>query len=253
MTLTIGLDGLIVFLLAFARAVAWLALAPPFSSRIAVPPSVRVGLAAGLGWAATPRLAAAVRVPTSTAALVWELAFQALIGAGLGLLVSTLLSAVSGAAEVIGLFGGLTLPAAIDPLTAGESTALGQFYQQLTVVLLFGSGGELLIVDGFLRSFGFTGSPTRGAALGAALLAHGLATLFTSALEIAAPMVAVLFLAQIALGLLAKAAPTLNVFFLGLPLQVLLLFVLLTLGIKALPAAVTQLALRAVGGLVGIG
>lgn len=256
MTFTLGLSGLLAFTLALARAVAWLTVAPPFGDRAAIPAMVRVGIGAGLALAVTGRLAHGP-LPTSTAGLLGALVVQVFIGVALGLVVRTLIAAVGSAAELLTVFGGLSLPEAIDPLGLSQSGALATFYQQITIALLFVSGGELMIVQGFLTSFRAVGATValgRGAlaASAGAVLTHDVATLFASALQIAGPVVAVLFVAQIVLGLLAKAAPSLNVFLLGLPLQVLLLILLLAVGIRVLPAAVSDLVGRSVSDMLGL-
>lgn len=253
MTFTLGLSGLIAFSLAFARALAWLAIAPPFADGASVPAVLRVGLGGGLALAVTPQLARGP-LPTSTAGLLASLVLQVFLGAALGFVVRMLISAVGSAADLLTLFGGLSLPSSIDPLGLSGSGALSAFYQQIAVALLFVSGGELFVVEGFLRSFSTTVGWHGGAPLAsaAAVLTHDTATMFTSAVQIAAPLVAVLFVAQLVLGLLAKAAPSLNVFLLGLPLQVLLLFLLLGLGIRVLPGVVDNIAGRSVADMLSL-
>ena len=81
----------------------------------------------------------------------------------------------------------------------------------------------------------------------------GVPTFFTAAIEIAAPLLAALFLAEISLGLLSRAAPQLNVFVLGFPLKILLTLLLAGLALPLLPDAVSSLlehTLRAGGSVV---
>ena len=51
------------------------------------------------------------------------------------------------------LFGGLNLPPSEDPLSQNQMPLIGQFDEQLAVVLLFVSNGELLLIRGFETSF----------------------------------------------------------------------------------------------------
>jgi flagellar biosynthetic protein FliR len=85
-------------------------------------------------------------------------------------------------------------------------------------------------------------------------LSTGLSQLLLSALEIAGPLVAVLFIADLGLGLLTRAAPALNAFSLGYPAKILLTLSLAGLGMLVLPgtvAGMVQHAVRAVGALAG--
>ena len=92
---------------------------------------------------------------------------------------------------------------------------------------------------GFLTSF--TAAPLTSLSIDslAKLLTGDIALFFVSALEIAAPLLAALFLAEAALGLLARAAPQMNIFALGLPVKILVTLTLAGLAIPLLPDAVS--------------
>ncbi|MGH9103576.1 MAG: flagellar biosynthetic protein FliR [Acidimicrobiales bacterium] len=234
------------FVLAFVRASAWLVICPPFNTK-SIPAMAKVGIAAGLALAAAGHLGAGVGsggVPASTAGFVGAVATQAVTGAALGFIVLVLLSAVEAAGNLIGLFGGFALPPSLDPLSLNASPALGQLYELLAVTLLFAMGGELLLAKGFVSSFGAIGWTLHSAGPLAEILTHDVATFFTSALEIAAPLLVVLFLAQVVLGVLSKAAPQMNVFAYAFPFEILLTLVLVVLGVAVLPGYVSQILQR---------
>jgi len=115
------------------------------------------------------------------------------------------------------------------------------------MILLFVSGGYTLLIDGFARSFGAPGFSLAATGRIAQVVVLDLALLFTSALEIAAPILVVLFATQIVLAMLSKAAPQMNVWILGMPLQIVLAIVLVGLGISVLPAYLGELVTRALG------
>ena len=73
-----------------------------------------------------------------------------------------------------------------------------------------------------------------------------------AALEIAAPLMAALFATQIVLALLTKAAPQVNVWLLGMPLQIFLTLILVALGVALVPNAVGNLVSRAVADATGV-
>jgi flagellar biosynthetic protein FliR len=244
---------LVGFLLALIRSLAWLMIVPPFGNRSILPPIATVGIALSLALAVAPHVAGS-DVPLSTASLIGAVAIQVLTGAALGFLVQVMISATTAAGSLIDLFGGLVLPPSLDPLSNDQTPMLGQFYEQVAVVLLFAGNGELLIVDGFVRSFNSVGMSLPSSHNLAEVMISAVATFFTAALEIAAPILIVLFSAQIVLGMLSKAVPQMNVYWLGFPFQIMLSLLLVTASITVLPGYVNSLvdvALRDGAALLG--
>ena len=239
MTLEIAPATLVGFVLALVRASAWLMTAPPFAGR-SIPARVKVGLATAIALAVGPR-AAAGTVPVDTVPLIGAVLVQILVGVALGFVAQLILSAVTAAGGLVDLFGGFTISTAYDPLSLSQSAVLGRAYQLLATVLLFAVNGHLVLVDGFLRSF--EAVPVGGLRFAnlAELLTRDLGLLFVAALEIAAPVLAALFLADVALGLLTRAAPQLNAIMLAFPLKILLTLALLGFALPLLPGSVDGL------------
>jgi len=251
----VNLDGhwCIAFTLAFVRAGAWLAVVPPFADRKIVPPVALVGVAGGLALLATPQLATTA-LPSDTPGLLGAAVLQVLTGVALGLSVRILIGALSAAGGLVDIFGGVNPPPALDPLSENQTPILGQYYEQVGLALLFATNGEMLVVHGFEASFGAAGLTLSSTARIASVLTADLVTFFTAALEIAAPIIVVLFVAQIAMAMLAKAAPQMNVWLLSFPLQVLLTLGLVAVAVQTLPGTLDQLVqrvLQSTGALLG--
>jgi flagellar biosynthetic protein FliR len=236
---------LVGFTLALVRALAWLMIVPPFGNRSVLPPIATVGIAMSLALAVAPHVAGS-NVPLTTPALIGAVLVQVLTGAVLGFLVQIMLSAVTAAGSLADLFGGVVLPPSLDPLSTNQTPMLGQFYEQVAVVLLFAGNGELLIVDGFLRSFDSVGLTLSSTGEIAHMMISAVSTFFVAACEIAAPVVIVLFAAQIVLGMVSKAIPQMNVFWLGFPFQIMLSFLLIGASVTVLPGYVDSLVGAAV-------
>lgn len=230
--------------LAFMRASAWVAVTPPFSNR-SIPLPAKVALAGGLAIAASGQMASGP-LPTDTVGLVGATVIQVFVGLSLGMVVSILMSAVQAAGSALGVFGGFALPEGLDPMSQQEANVIGQTYGLMAVTLLFVLDGHVFLVKGFMESFSAVGVSVQSVGSVAQTLVHDLAVFFISALQMAAPLLAVLFMAQVVLGLLAKAAPQLNVFVLGLPFQVLLTLALIGIGVRILPGFITRLVVQAV-------
>lgn len=242
---------LVALLLASTRAAAWLVLAPPFSAR-SIPGQVKALLAVALALPMMPGLVD--QLPQlSTAALLTSAVEQVTIGAALGFLTALIFAAVQAAGEFIDLFGGFAVAFAFDPLAFTSNSLFGRFYNLFTVTLLFASNAHLLVLRGFLQTYHTV--PLDGtlslARLGVALTT-GLGQMFLAALQIAGPLIGVLFLADVGLGLLSRVAPALNAFALGFPMKILLTLSLVGISIALLPQSVASLAEQAVRALVGV-
>jgi len=237
-------------MLASVRVAAFLVIAPPFSQR-AVPGTIKIALALGIALAVSPRLDP---LPSDTTpAFVGSLVGQAVIGAALGFLVSLVFSAVQSAGSLIDLFGGFQLATAYDPMSQTSGGPFGRLYQMTAMVLLFASDGYQVVLAGLVRTFD---ALPLGAMLDPAALGHtltdGLTQMFLAALQIAGPLIVVLFLADVGLGLLTRVAPALNAFAMGFPLKILLTLVFGSLAFLALPTVMEALTGRSVEQMLGV-
>ena len=136
---------------------------------------------------------------------------------------------------------------ALDPLSLNQSSVFGRFYNLVAVTILFASEGHQLILRGFLQSFRTMPlNLTFDLETFSRLLLKGVGEMFLAALQIAGPLIAVLFLTDVAFGLLNRVAPALNAFQLGFPAKIFLLIMLSGLAITLLPQAIASLVDKAV-------
>jgi flagellar biosynthesis protein FliR len=245
--------SLVAIMLASLRAAAWLVVCPPFSSRL-VPAPVKALISVAIALPVAPALAD--RAPALEAGPIAVSAVQQVVaGVALGFLTAVFFAAVQAAGDLIDLFGGFSGAFTLDPMSASQSSVFGRFYNLLAVTLLFATDGHQLILRGFLHSYRTLPlDGTVSLARLADLLTHGVATMFVAALQIAGPLIAVLFLADVALGLLNRVAPALNVLMLSFPAKIFLTLALGTVAVLVLPRALTNLiglAVKAVVSLAG--
>ncbi len=253
MNLTFSTATLVALLLASTRVLAWLVIAPPFAT-MGMPRSIRPMVAIALSLAVTPL--AARHVPAvEIGPLVGAGAVNLMVGAALGFGTRLIFTAVEAAGSMIDLFGGFSLAFALDPMSETNTSVFGRFYGLLTTVLIFASQAHLLIIAGFMRSF--DAIPLNGGISFARLdkeLVPAVSSMFVAALQIAGPLIVVLFVADIAMGLLNRIAPQMNVFALSFPLKIVLTLGLVGLGFVLLPDTISRLAeqgVRFVGGVTG--
>jgi flagellar biosynthetic protein FliR len=235
----------VAFLLATARSAAWLVISPPFSSKV-IPARIKALLAAAFALVVTPRLAGTAP-SLELGPFLGSLVMQVVIGVSLGFLTSLVFAAVQAAGDLLDLFGGFSIASAFDPLMQTNNSVMGKVYGLLATTLLFVSGGHLLIMRGFLATYDALplNASLKLGGLGE-LLTGGLVQMFVSALQIAAPLIAVLFLADVGLGLLTRVAPALNAFSMGFPVKILMTLLLVGMAIPLLPAIVTGLSSHSV-------
>jgi flagellar biosynthesis protein FliR len=244
LTLSLGETTLAAYLLAVARVAGFVLVAPPFNSR-SLPAQVRaiVALAIGLPLSAwTARDAPAL----TSGELALDAILQIMVGLTLGFLVLLAVSALQSAGDLLDVVGGFSLSLALDPLQLIQTSIMGRLHQLVAVTLLFASDGHLMVMQGLARSVQLMPQPRLSWTSVASMIANDVSGMFLSALQVVAPLVAVTLIADVALGLLTRAAPALNAFALGFPLKILLTLLLAGLVVTQLPgvldAMVSQVA-----------
>jgi flagellar biosynthesis protein FliR len=235
------------FALALVRAAAWLVVSPPFNTRM-IPGSVKAGVAASLALTAAPQLAHG-NVPLDTGGFIVALVTQAFTGFALGMITLVLVNAVQAAGGLVDLFAGFSLASVYDPINNAQTAIFGRFYELVATTLLFTTNGYLLLVNGWIRSFKVV--PINGLAVSDIdkVLTKNLGQFFLASVEVAAPVLGCLFLAEVLLGVLSRAAPQLNIFSLAFPLRVIVALVVVALAIPLIGPAVGNLVREAVAPL----
>jgi flagellar biosynthetic protein FliR len=253
MQLAIASSTLVTLLLVSARIMAWMLVAPPIATG-GVPKSIKTVLSVGLALVLVPQARAHAPV-AEFAPVAGALLEQIVVGAALGFLTRLLFTAVEMAGGLLDLFGGFSLSAAYDPLTTTMTSVYGRFYALLCTTLIFATDAHLLIFQGFLRTFASVPLDT-GISLARldATITHAVSEMFVASLQIAGPLIVVLFIADIALGVLNRIAPQLNAFSMSFPVKIGLTLLLVGLGFTLMPGTVVQIAHRAndlVGAVTG--
>nr|WP_256447073.1 flagellar biosynthetic protein FliR [Arthrobacter sp. H16F315] len=240
------------FLLASVRMTAFLIVAPPFAYR-AFPARVKATLGLGLGLAVSQRVSSGYAA-RDTAGFVTGVVFELATGLVLGFIVMVIFAAIQSAGSLIDLAGGFQLAQGFDPQMNVNGAQFTRLLQMAALALLFASDGYQLIITGLTGSF--TALPLAGGinmAQPVQAMTSAVTGLFLAAVQIAGPLMVVLFLADVGLGLLTRVAPALNAFALGFPLKILLTLLLAGFMFVALPRIVSSLAGQAAKAVLGVG
>ncbi|MGK5679447.1 flagellar biosynthetic protein FliR [Actinoplanes sp. URMC 104] len=245
MNFSVPTAELLALLLGAARTGAWMMVCPPFNSRL-IPGTVKALLSVGLTLPMAPYLRGTLP-SLQTSDIIFSVLIQVFVGAGLGFLTALLFAALQAAGDLIDLFGGFTLAMGYDPLSQNQSSIFGRFYNLVAVTLLFATDGHEMVLRGFLQTFrtvplnwSFSSNTF------SELIIKGLGDMFLAAIQIAGPLIAVLFLTDVAFGLLNRVAPALNAFQLGFPAKIFMVLLISGIAIMALPGVVDSLVERAV-------
>ncbi|MHB1280889.1 MAG: flagellar biosynthetic protein FliR [Acidithiobacillus sp.] len=212
----------------FIRILALLSAAPVFSAT-QVPIQVRVGLALLISVAIAPALPPMPAVHFLSGEGFILLIQQILIGTALGFAVTVIFSVIQFAGSVISLQMGLGFSSFFDPTTGVQVPTLSNFLNLLVLLLFMAMNGQLLVLATLMRSFTLlpvTATLSLNPSAWHFLVEEG-TIIFSLGLAISAPVLGTLVLVNIALGVLGKLAPQLNIFVIGFP-------ILLGLGILAL-------------------
>lgn len=249
MNIPIDLNWLEAVLLASVRMAGFIVSAPPFSYR-AFPARVKAILALALGLAVSPKVVPGY-VQLDSGAFLRAIIAELLLGLLLGFFVFITFAAVQAAGDILDVFGGFQLAQAFDPQSMHNGAQFSRLFYMAALALLLSSDAYQLLLGGLFRSYDAIGLGVGiDLAMPAMQMVESVSHMFMAALQIAGPLVVVLFLADVGLGLLTRVAPALNAFALGFPLKILLAVTLGGLVLSTLPAvvaALTKVALDAFG------
>jgi flagellar biosynthetic protein FliR len=207
----------------------------------------------GLGLAVTQRLSAGYTA-RDTAGFFTGVALELVTGLVLGFLVMLVFAAVQSAGSLIDLFSGFQMAQAFDPQMMVNGAQFTRLLQMAALALLFSSDGYQLVIGGLTGSF--AALPLAGGldlAQPVQAMTSAVTGMFLAAVQIAGPLLVVLFLADVGLGLLTRVAPALNAFSLGFPLKIMLTLSLAGFLFLALPRIVSTLAGQAAKTVLGVG
>ena len=237
-------DSFWAFLQVFVRVSSLFVTAPVFGSR-EIPNQVKVGLATVLSLVLLPLVKATLTqtVPATVFGMTGVLLGQALIGLMIGLVVSLIFVAVRVGGSLIDYQMGFTQAATFNPQFNETVSPIANFQYQYAIVLYLLANGHWLLLAALERSF--VALPV------AQLSVPRLAGTFTdltfgmlvAGLQIAAPAGAVLMVTDIAFAFLNRAMPSMQVFYVGMPVKVLVGFVVVIAVIPLLTSVATGLVL----------
>lgn len=210
------------FLLVLTRTTAWVVTAPVISGRGVASPG-RLAAAMALALFLTP-LVPLGEVPTELGPFATLAVAQAGVGLLLGFLTGLLFAAFEVAGTLVDLSGGFSFSSLVDPLTGQPAAAFSRLFSLCFGAVLFATDGYRVVIGGFVASFRVLPLDDLPAlaSTSAATVAHAATQVVGSAIMVAAPLLGVLFLTDVALGVAARFVPQANTLALALPVKSLI-------------------------------
>jgi len=205
--------------LIFARVSAILLTAPLFSSG-SIPVHVKIGLSFMLAVIVFPLVSVNDILVLPLASLGIAMAGEVLIGVIIGFTARLLFAAVQLAGQLVGFQMGFGIVNVIDPQTSAQVSIIAQFENIITLLIFLAVNAHhwfiMAIAKSFevvpLLAFSFTNSLMEA-------LVRLSCDMFVVAAKVAAPIIAILLFTSVALGLLARTVPQMNIFIVGFPLK----------------------------------
>lgn len=221
------------FLLIFLRISSMLMLFPIFSSA-QIPHQVRLGLGALIAFIIF-RVIPAPHLTGGAFELLVGAAAQVLLGVIVGFVASLVFTGIQFAGELIDLQVGFAIANVLNPQTQQNITIIGEFQLALATLIFLTTNSHYFFIQGVAGSFNLVPLPYINLDPSVAgNLALFFAQSFLIVFKISAPVVVALFLTNVALALMARVAPQMNVFVIGLPIQVAVGFTMMVISLPLL-------------------
>lgn len=194
----------------------------PFFGSTSIPKTVKASILLVLSLALWPQLSfPGAMMPAHPLGLVLMIFGELILGLIIGLIVQFLFAAVQFGGQIIGFQMGFAMVNVVDPITGVSNAVTAHFLYMCTMLTFLVLNGHLQLINAVGLSFQYI--PPGGLLITPGLANHILEysnLMFTLAIQIAAPVMAALFLVDLSLALIARAAPQMHVLILGFPIKI---------------------------------
>jgi len=223
------------FFLVFARLGSAIMLLPGFGEAY-VPPRVRLVFALTVSFALMPMIADRLpALPAGMGEFAGLLMIEIGIGLFFGMIARLVLLSAQTAGTVIALQIGIASALVSDPTTQQQAAITGNFLLALTVVLIFATGLDHMTLKGLAGTYAiFPPGQVPPMSDVADHASRIVADSFAVAIAMTAPFLVYGIVFAVALGLLARLMPTLQVFFIAMPMQILAGFALMAVALTGM-------------------
>lgn len=222
------------FIFPLARILALISSAPILGNK-EIPARIKVGLAFAITIVVAPTLSIPASLDPASAQGLLVLIEQIIAGLVMGFAIRIIFTSVEMAGDLAGMQMGLGFASFYDPQNASFTPVVAQFLGIIAALIFLAADGHLYMLaalsDSF-RDFPIGAHITSGRAFRTLVEWGG--SMFGNALQFALPLIGALLITNLALGILTRSAPQLNIFAVGFPITIAVGFIALMLSIPYL-------------------
>jgi len=219
------------FLWPLTRIIGLISAAPLFGN-VSVPASVKIVLGVFIAMIISPTVPAMPAMDPMSLAGLLILMQQLLIGLAMGFAMRIVFSCAEVAGELAGMTMGLGFASFFDPQSQGHTSAISQFLSLLTLMIYLATDLHLALLSALADSFQTL--PISSGAMGIQAF-HDLGLfggkIFSAGVQLSLPIIAALLITNLALGILTRAAPQLNLFGIGFPITIGVGFIMIAVSL----------------------
>lgn len=215
-------------------------MAAPIFGTFNIPMQVKIGLSFLIALIITP-LTAYVPLPQTFTALVMGIGGEMLIGIAIGLSIRFIFTGIEFAGQIASFQMGIGMASVYDPMSNSQMAVLGKMISLLTLLTFLSVNGHLMLIMALKKSFEVI--PPYGFRLTDAFMENFIIfsrEIFILAVKFSAPVVAILVFINVALGIMARTVPQLNMFVVGFAITILVGFVMISLSMPAFETALIE-------------
>jgi flagellar biosynthetic protein FliR len=225
----------VTILIPLVRILGFVAIAPFFGNQaISMPIKVAMGILLAIMIA--PAAPAMPTVDLLSLRAILIIAEQMIIGLAIGLMMLIIFSAIEMAGQISGMTMGFGFATNYDPQSAGSTIVISQLMGILALLVFLSMNGHLIMIAGLLESFYAFPVTAEPRMIDGMTIAIWGAKLFSIALQLSLPIVATLLITNLALGILTKSSPQLNIFGIGFPITLCVGFLVIMLMLPTMAA-----------------
>lgn len=228
------------------RILAMIASSPVLGNK-QVPARVKIGLSVLLAIIIAPTVDAMPPVAVGSPQGLLIIVQQIIIGVAMGFTIRLIFTAVEMAGELAGLQMGLGFATFYDPINASHTPIVAQWLGMIAALIFLALNGHLIILSALAESFKTLPVGSMMGNEGFYGVARWGGSIFAYALQISLPILAALLIANIALGILTRAAPQLNLFAVGFPITLAIGFFVLALSMPYFSPVLDRLVQEGIG------
>ena len=219
-----------IFVMIITRITGIIVIAPVFGSRN-IPMQVKIGFSAIVAMILfSAKQMPVYQFPDNLIPFILILINEFIIGLAIGFIANLIFAAIQLAGQIIDMQMGFGIVNVIDPIFGTQVPMMGNFKYLLALMIYLATNSHHILFKALFQSYDII--PIMGFKFHGSLvdmILNVFIGMFTIALQISLPIVGALFVVEVALGIIARTVPQMNVFIVGMPAKIAVGFIMIML------------------------